>query len=97
MAHDWAFLSTHGLVFLAVAQDPNATLRQIGDAVGLTERSAQKLVADLVDEGYLIRIREGRRNRYEINREGALRHPLSREHDVSALLGLLPDAETAGG
>lgn len=89
---DWTFLTSHGLVLLAVARDPEATLRELGDAVGLTERAAQTLVADLVDEGYLRRIPEGRRNRYEVRSGKRLRHPLSREGQVGELLALLaPD------
>lgn len=89
MARRWTFLSNHGLVFLAVARDPTATQREIADAVGITERAAQRLIADLVDAGYLRKIAEGRRNRYEIAREAPLRHPLNSENDISELLGLL--------
>ncbi|MDP8930443.1 MAG: winged helix-turn-helix domain-containing protein [Actinomycetota bacterium] len=89
MTRRWTFLSNHGLVFLAVARDPTATQREIADAVGITERAAQRLIADLVDAGYLRKIAEGRRNRYEIATEAPLRHPLNSENDISELLGLL--------
>lgn len=89
MAHDWTFLSSHGLVFLAVARTPTATLREIGDAVGITERAAQRLVSDLVEAGYLRRFREGRRNRYEVVRDKSLRHPLSDSSNISEMLDVL--------
>lgn len=93
MGRDWTFLSNHALVILAVAADPAATQRAIGDAVGITERAAQRLIADLVEGGYLRRITEGRRNRYEIIEEATLRHPLSRDITVRALLDLVGPAD----
>lgn len=89
MSRDWSFLSNHGLVLLAVAARPTATQRQIGDAVGLTERGAQRLIAELVDAGYLRRFVEGRRNRYEIVDDTRMRHPLGRDVPVRELLELL--------
>lgn len=89
MANSWTFLSSHGLVYLAVARDPDATLREIGDAVGITERAAHSLVSDLVDEGYLIRIKNGRRNRYELRPDQPLKHELNRARPVEDLLRLL--------
>lgn len=89
MSRDWSFLSNHGLVLLAVASDPTATQRQIGDAVGLTERAAQRLIADLVDAGYVRRFVEGRRNRYELVGGTRMRHPLSRDVPVRELLEVL--------
>ncbi|MDQ4145011.1 MAG: AsnC family transcriptional regulator [Actinomycetota bacterium] len=89
MARDWTFLTNHALVLLAIADNPHATLRQIGDTVGITERSAQLLVADLVEEGYLRRFREGRRNRYELVPSKELRHPLNHDRQIRDLLQLL--------
>lgn len=92
MANDWTFLTNHALVLLAIANDPKATLRQIGDRVGITERSAQQLVADLVEEGYLRRFREGRRNRYEVITDKDLRHPLNWDRQIHDLLQLLSNS-----
>ena len=99
VGRDWTFLSTYALVFLAVAQNPQATLRQIGSVVGITERAAQQIVAELVEEGYLRRFREGRRNRYEIVPTKHMRHPLNRDREAGALLPLLSrePAAAAGG
>lgn len=90
----WTFLTTHGLVLLAIARDPSATQREIGDAVGITERTASKAIGELVEAGYLRRFREGRRNRYELDTDAALRHPLSRDHQVRDLVALLGAADT---
>lgn len=89
MATGWTFLTTHGLVLLAIARDPQATQREIGDVVGVTERTASKVIGELVEAGYLTRFREGRRNRYELNVDTRLRHALSRDREVRDLVGLL--------
>ena len=89
MGRRWTFLTNHALVLLAIAEDPSLTLRQIGDRVGITERAAQKLVADLVEGGYVRSRRYGRRNSYHINLGRRLRHPLSREREIRDLLALL--------
>lgn len=72
----WGFLSTYGLVFLAVANDPSATQREIAGQVGVTERTVQTVLRDLLDAGYVVRFRDGRRNRYEIDDTAPMRHPL---------------------
>ncbi|HEX2275331.1 MAG TPA: MarR family transcriptional regulator [Acidimicrobiales bacterium] len=96
VGRDWTFLSTHALVFLAVAQNPEATLRQIGEVVGITERAAQQRVADLVQEGYLRRFREGRRNRYEVVGTKGMRHPLNGDRAAGELLDLVSGEPVTG-
>ncbi len=91
----WTFLTNHAQVLLVLARDPTARLRDVAAAVGVTERAAQKLVSDLVDEGYVERTREGRRNTYRINRHGRLRHPLARDREVGVILNVLTSDETA--
>lgn len=85
----WTFLTNHSHVLICIAQDPESRLRDIAERVGITERSTQSIVADLVEGGYLTRIRVGRRNRYEVNAELPLRHPVERDHQVGVLLKLL--------
>lgn len=89
MTDGWTFLTTHGLVLLAIARDPQATQREIGDVVGVTERTASKVIGELIDAGYLTRFREGRRNRYELDAGIRLRHPLTRDGQVRELVELL--------
>ncbi len=85
----WTFLTNHAHVLVCVARDPGVRLRDVAGEVGITERAAQRIVADLVDAGYLEREREGRRNRYRLNRELPLRHPLERDHAIGEILGVL--------
>ena len=86
---DWTFLTNHAHVLLCVARDPGVRHRDLAVQVGITERAAQRIVADLVDAGYLTSIRDGRRNRYELHRELPLRHPLEREHQIGEILAVL--------
>jgi IclR helix-turn-helix domain len=71
----WSFLTNHAHVLLCIAHDPNSRLRDIADAVGITERAAHRIVAELVDEGYVTRERRGRRNFYEVHPEQPFGHP----------------------
>jgi MarR family protein len=85
----WTLLTTHGLVLLAIAQDPGIRLRDVADRVGITERAVQRIVGDLVDAGYLSRRREGRRNAYLLHGELHLPHPTTRHQEVGALMAVL--------
>ncbi|HEX8744936.1 MAG TPA: winged helix-turn-helix domain-containing protein [Thermoleophilaceae bacterium] len=85
----WTFLTNHGQVLLCIARNPSMRMREIADQVGITERAAQRIVSDLVEEGYVSRRRVGRRNEYEINPDAPLRHPLSSDHDIGDVLGVL--------
>jgi predicted ArsR family transcriptional regulator len=82
----WTFLTNHAHVLVCIAEEPDIRGRDIASRVGITERAAQAIVADLVADGYLTRTREGRRNRYRIHPEAPLRHPLESEHSVGELL-----------
>jgi DNA-binding Lrp family transcriptional regulator len=85
----WTFLTNHAHVLNCVAGDPDIRLRDIAERVGITERAAQAIVADLVEDGYLTRTRVGRRNRYEVHGDQPLRHPIERDHEVGELLTVL--------
>ncbi|MDG6109560.1 MarR family transcriptional regulator [Dactylosporangium aurantiacum] len=84
----WTFLSNHGHVLLALARDPEARLRDVADMIGITERAAQSIVADLESAGYLTRTRVGRRNRYSLNRDIPFRHPAERDHVIGELIDI---------
>jgi predicted transcriptional regulator len=88
----WFFLSNHGNVLLCIARDPAVRISELASLVGIGERAAQKIVADLVAEGYVRRTKEGRRNRYEINRRGHLRHPLFSDLEIGPLVETLRNA-----
>ncbi len=83
---DWTFLSNHGLVLLSIAEDPGIRLRDVGERVGITERAAHRIVTELVDAGYLVRERNGRRNRYEISDDRTLPEPLASDKKLGDLL-----------
>jgi DNA-binding IclR family transcriptional regulator len=86
---DWTFLTNHAHVLICVARDPGIRLRDVAEEVGITERAAQRIVADLVSAGYLEREREGRRNRYRLRPELPLRHPVEHEHAIGEILKVL--------
>jgi predicted transcriptional regulator len=83
------FLTNHAHVLTCVAHDPGIRLRDIAAAVGITERAAHRILSELVEEGYVLREREGRRNRYQVKPELPLRHPLVQEREVGDLLEVL--------
>jgi DNA-binding IclR family transcriptional regulator len=91
--HRWTFLTNHAHVLLCIARDPGVRLRDIAVSVGITERAAQRIVAELTEEGYLSRERQGRRNLYEIHPELPLRHPVEGHRDLGDLIRLLGPAE----
>jgi predicted transcriptional regulator len=76
-------------VLLCIARDPNVRTRDIAEMVGITERAAQRIVADLVEADFVAVERVGRRNRYAINRETAMRHEAQAEHPIWELLDVL--------
>ena len=78
---DWTFLSNHGHVLVCLARDPSARMRDVAEAVGVTERAVQQIVRDLVSEEYVRKEKVGRRNRYRVVRSAHFRHQL--EADVS--------------
>lgn len=85
----WAFVTTHTLVLLCIAEDPTIRLSEVASQVGITERRVQSIIADLEHEGYLIRTRTGRRNQYHIDRNRPLRHSETRHRQLGELLTLL--------
>lgn len=85
----WTFLTNHGHVFLCIAGDPSIRLKDVAQKVGITERSAQRIVTDLIAEGYLSQTKIGRRNEYVVHPGLPLRHPLERESEVGTLLSIL--------
>ncbi|GAB7039096.1 MULTISPECIES: helix-turn-helix transcriptional regulator [Catenuloplanes] len=87
-ARTWTFLTNHAHVLLAIAREPTARLRDVAASVGITERAAQAIVADLEEAGYLHRERVGRRNEYTIDTTGSFRHPAEADHRIGELIAL---------
>lgn len=95
---DWTFLTNHAHVLLCVTADPDVLLRDIARKVGITERAAQLIVADLEAAGYLTRTRVGRRNHYAVTARRPLRHPLESHRTIEVLLAIVTTSrESAPG
>lgn len=87
--NDWTFFSNYAHVLVCLAENPEARLREVADRVGITERSAQRLITHLDDAGILTRIKSGRRNTYLIDTSVHLRHPIEEHCTVGELLDLI--------
>ena len=85
----WTFLTNYAHVLICLAREPELTLREVSFQVGITERAVQRIIADLEGAGVLVRSRDGRRNRYEIQREVLLRHPLEAHRSINDLLAMV--------
>ena len=89
MVANWTFLTNHARVLLCIAHDPGARLRDIAASAGITERSAYGIVTDLAAAGYVVKHKDGRRNRYQIQAHLPLPEPTRRERTVGDVLALL--------
>jgi IclR-like helix-turn-helix domain-containing protein len=85
----WSFLTNHARVLLRIARDPGARLRDIASAVGITERTAYGIVTDLTAAGYVVKQKDGRRNRYQIQAHLPLPEPASQELAIGDVLAIL--------
>jgi hypothetical protein len=94
-APGWTFLTNHGRVLLCIAHDPGVRLRDIAARLDITERSAYGIVADLTQAGYIVKQKDGRRNRYQIQAHLPLPEPDSRERTLGEVLALLTGEDAA--
>ena len=85
----WSFLTNHARVLLCIAHDPAARLRDIAASLGITDRSVHGIVTDLTAAGYVVKHRDGRRNRYQIQVHLPLPEPASQEPAIGEVLALL--------
>ena len=88
-AGGWTYLTHHPHLLVVLAREPSARIRDLAAEVGITERAVQRILAELTAGGILTVHKEGRRNRYRINRKTRLRHPLESRHTIGELLDLL--------
>jgi len=88
-ARTWTFLTNHGHVLLCLAQGQSLTARELSVLIGITERSVQTILADLIADGYVTKSKVGRRNNYTVNRDGRMRHPVEAAHTVGELIDAL--------
>jgi predicted ArsR family transcriptional regulator len=94
-APSWSFLTSHARVLLCIAHDPGVRLRDMAARLGITERSAYSIVTDLAAAGYIVKQKDGRRNRYQIQAHLPLPEPTSRERTVGEILALLAGTDTS--
>lgn len=94
MDAQWSFLTNHARALVCIARDDGLRLRDIADALGVTERSVFGIVTDLTEAGYVVKEKQGRRNRYRIQHHLPLRQPIGREPTIGELLELLMDSPT---
>jgi hypothetical protein len=85
----WTFLSNHGRALLCIAHDPDVRLRDIADSLGITERSAYAIVNDLAEAGYVVKERDGRRNRYQLRPDLPLPETPDRGQAIGEVLAVL--------
>lgn len=88
---DWNFLTNHGRALLVIAAHPEARLRDLADALGVTERTAFGLVSDLAEADYVVKEKEGRRNRYRVRTDLLIQDSATRERTVGDLVDLLAE------
>lgn len=91
--HSWTLLTGHGHVLVEISRHPDARVRDISAAAGLTDRTVQAIVADLEAAGYLTRSRTGRRTRYTVNHDSLFRHPAQEGLRIGPFLDLLAEAD----
>ncbi len=87
----WTFFTNHTHVLLGLTRAPAARVRDLATAVGITERAVHQILRDLEEGGVIRRVRDGRRNRYEVDPEVRLRHPMESHHHVGELLAFARD------
>jgi DNA-binding IclR family transcriptional regulator len=88
-AKTWTFLTNHAQVLLCLAETPDIRLRDVAERVGITERATQRILAELIDGGYVKAERIGRRNRYTVDRQHTMRHSAQLGHEIGTLLEAL--------
>jgi DNA-binding transcriptional ArsR family regulator len=88
---EWSFLTNHARALVCIAHDPGVRLRDIADELGVTERTAFGIVTDLTEAGYVVKDKDGRRNRYRIQDHLPLPEAVGRERTIGEVLGLLID------
>jgi DNA-binding IclR family transcriptional regulator len=91
---EWSFLTNHARALVCIAHDPGMRLRDIATALGITERSAFGIVTDLTAAGYVVKDKDGRRNRYRIQAHLPLPEAVGQQRTIGEVLGLFVDAKT---
>jgi len=85
-SQNWTFLSNHAHVLVCIAKNPDVRLSEVAELVGVRERTAHRIVHELIDAGYISVKKVGRNNVYSVDLEKPLRHPLEAEHNIHAIV-----------
>ena len=93
----WSFLTNHARVLVCIAHDPGVRLRDIATTLDITERSAYAIVTDLTADGYIVKEKDGRRNRYHIQGDLPLPESIVRKRTIGEVLDLLAEANVPNG
>ncbi len=91
---EWSFLTNHARVLVCIAHDPGVRLRDIATTLGITERRAYDIVTDLTEGGYVVKAKDGRRNRYQIQAHLPLREAITQERTIGEVLDVLANTNT---
>ena len=91
----WSFLTNHGRALLCIARNPDARLRDIAASLAITERRAHDIVSDLTEAGYVVKTKDGRRNRYEVQSHMPLPEPAARDRAIGEVLSLFGNSRAA--
>ena len=86
---NWTFLTNHAHVLLCLAKSSSMRIRDLALEVGITERAVQRIIAELIDEGYVTRLKEGRRNIYKLQTKKPLKHPVEAHKNIKDLVSLI--------
>jgi DNA-binding MarR family transcriptional regulator len=84
--HSLIMLTNHSHVLAQIARHPEMRMREIAAAIGITERAVQRIVDELHANGFIKVTKDGRRNRYSIEPNAHLHHPLTRHRTVGDLI-----------
>ena len=90
---EWSFLTNHARVLVCIAHDPGVRLRDIAKTLDITERSAYSIVTDLTASGYVVKLKDGRRNRYRIQAHLPLREAITQERTIGEVLDVLVESK----
>jgi predicted transcriptional regulator len=93
---EWSFLTNHARVLMCIAHDPGIRLRDIASTLGITERTAYGIVTDLTEGGYVVKKKDGRRNRYQIQAHLPLRETITQERTIGEVLDFLVETNIRG-
>jgi hypothetical protein len=89
----WSFFTNHARVLICISRDPGVRLRDLAATLEITERSAYGIVDDLVAAGYVVKEKDGRRNRYRVQAQLPLPESITRERTIGEVLGVLIDVD----